>query len=246
MKNPAPLFTYLNVVHSEFTKLVPTSMRLLDPSRLAEVLDSLQYQRIPEPLLSDNSRHHALALTMLSAEKSPAVVRDEMRGLDTSPAAAAKLLFDLILGMTYDDRGYQPTSEELAHNRLLHNLALKVGTLFVSECLHALAREVVNSPDALAEREGEYAYAYYDPGKECIIDATSVMDEEGRDMPLGMTIAPHHFTEAVRGFARLAASADQLGRATIALMHYHSVRQYKKSDLADVIGLVADIESMNA
>ncbi len=245
MKNPAPLFTYLCNVHDEFAKLVPVSMRLFDPLGVVAMQETHQAQNTPEPHLNDNGRHHAIALTMLHAEKSPAVVRDEMRGLDTSPASVAKLLLELILGMAYVGN-YRPTNEELAHNRILHNAARNVGTQFLNECLHALAREFINGPAELAKRENQYVFAYYDPEMGCIVDVASVGDDGGRDMPLSMTFTPHHFTEAVRGFARLAASADQLGRATIALMHYHSASHYKKSDLADVIGIIADIESMDA
>ena len=247
MKNPAPLFTYLCDVHDEFKKLVPSKVPLFTGwDAWVARRDAFSTHGSPEPHLSYNGRRHALALTMLYADISPAVVRDEVRGLDTNSLAVAQRLHNLIVGLAYTGIDYQPTSHEWARNRLLQNMALKVGNLFMIECLHALARETFNTPALLAERDGEYIYAYYDRETGCIADPNRITAKDGNDATLGMTIAPPFFMEAARVFARLTPSTEQLGRVTVALMHYGSVRGYKKSELIEVINLIADIESSDA
>ncbi len=248
MKNPAPLFTHLCDVHDAFAKLVPAGVTLFPGcAEWAARQQAFRDQNSPEPRLSYNGLRHAMALTMLYADTPPAVVRDEMRELDTSPLAVAERLRDLIVNLAYNDIGYQPTNDEWARNRLLQNMALKIGNLFMIECLHALAREILNAPPWLTQRDGEYAYAYYDQKSGCLTDSSSSGDETGDDgVPLGITISPQFFVEAARGFSRLATSIDQLGRAAIALMHYGAVRTYTKDGLIEIIGLIADIESSNA
>jgi hypothetical protein len=213
LENTVPLFTYLCDVSNEFMELIPAKVQLFPyQNDLDAWRQAYHDQGSPEPHLSYNGRRHATAVTLLYTE-TPEFVRGQMPELDTSPSAAAKRLHDYIVRLAYNSN-HAMNGTEWADNRLLHKLTLEVGELFMSEHMHALAREMLNSPPFLARRDGEYVYAYArDVPKEFkITDASQPVSQvddgvtkakEFPDQTMKMVFVPNLFMETV---PRLRAS----------------------------------------
>ncbi len=243
MKEPTELVPFLQDVDVAFKEGADVTAEIFPgwEKHLYAHIES-EVTGITHHTLTLASLRHAYALTHLRAGNTLDGACQSAMHFDGSP----KLVATTVVALTTAKSYFIPDARHWRHSALIRGYAGQVGMAFLTECLHALAREEANTPERRERRrDSEFIYSEY-VGSDGIGDETFLSDlTEPVDQIASVSLPPATIMLLVRGLGDLATD-EQLGAAVTALVRYGLVRAFTKAEMTEVISLVAKIESSNA
>ncbi|MFA5854351.1 MAG: hypothetical protein WC866_04695 [Patescibacteria group bacterium] len=244
MKSQIELVPFLNELQENFKLVADTTVELVpDWERCWMEVAHYATAHTGRTTISHAALRHAVALTLLHVDEPISDAKEFIRTFQGRSSELAYKFSEIVSRRA----GFLPNAATWRHGKLLRDFAGEIGTWFVSECFHGFAREDANHPERREKRENQafvYSCLRMDPSGTQFMGFLADYTESTNQLA-HVTLPPEVIVAAIQGFKRLEME-EQLGAATVALMHYGTLRTYTKHDLLKVITMIAEIESSNA